>query len=68
MERRVNLTRVFTGIFVGIIVVTTISAYLIASHVNRYDNDCKRLGGIPLHGTGIDLCVKPETLVGEENG
>ena len=68
MARRLDLTKVFTFSIIGIMLISGIAVFLTTKYVMRYDNHCRTLGGVPLHGSGIDLCLKPEVLLGEENG
>lgn len=68
MERRINLAKLFSYFIIFVIVGTTLGTYYLVSELTRYDNKCKTLGGIPVHGNGIDLCLKPEVLLGEDNG
>ena len=68
MARRINLTKVFTFSIIGIILIMGAGSFFLAQYLMKYDNHCRSLGGVPLHGSGIDLCLKPEVLLGEENG
>lgn len=68
MAGRINLTRFFAAFIIFILIGTGIGTYLITGYAKHYDDNCTALGGIPVHGAGIDLCLKPEVLLGEDNG
>lgn len=68
MERRFDLTKTFAYIIIAVIIVSGLATFWIAKDLTRYNTKCKELGGIPVHGQGIDLCLKPDVLIGEENG
>lgn len=56
---------------VGIIfllLATTGITYWVVTELKEYDDTCTKLGGVPVHGQGIDLCLKPEVLLGNDNG
>ena len=64
MERRINLTKVFTFSIIGIIMISAVTAYTFAKAVNNENNECRKLGGILVHGNGIGLCIKIDDLNG----
>lgn len=61
MERRITLTKLFTFSIIAIIIVTAITAFTFAKAVNNESNECRKLGGILVHGNGIGICLKIES-------
>lgn len=66
--KKLNYTRVFTAIILLLLVGTSIGSFMLARYARQYDDACIKAGGFPAHGAGIDLCLKPEVLLGTDNG
>jgi hypothetical protein len=65
MERRIDLTKVFTLAIIVILISTAILSYNFATKLNFHKQECDRLGGVLVHGAGIGLCVKIEESTNE---
>lgn len=68
MARGTNLMRYYTWFVLALLVGSGVAFFMLAEYMTKYDKTCKSLGGIPVHGQGIDLCLKPEVLLGNDNG
>lgn len=68
MPSQKTYNRIFTYFIILLLIGTTAGSYMLVSYAREYDNACIKMGGIPAHGAGIDLCLKPEALLGNDNG